>query len=88
MSVKHTRQAMDELSVEVERRFDKWGIQNHPPEIWLLIIAEELGEVANARLRGNKPAFENELFDLASAAMCAIIEGRQRTNDNENGEGR
>lgn len=38
--------------VESERRchLEKWGIQKHPPEVWLAILSEEVGEMAEALL--------------------------------------
>lgn len=33
---------------ERERQDKKWGIQQHPPAWWMLIIMEEIGEMAKA----------------------------------------
>ena len=33
---------------ERNRQDRKWGEQNHPPEVWLAILTEEVGEVAQA----------------------------------------
>jgi len=33
---------------ENQRQLDKWGIQDHTPESWLMFTSEELGETAKA----------------------------------------
>ena len=33
---------------ERKRQDEKWGIQNHPPEWWLAILMEEVGELSQA----------------------------------------
>lgn len=35
-----------DIQEERERQEKKWGTQNHKPEIWLTILAEEFGEVS------------------------------------------
>jgi NTP pyrophosphatase (non-canonical NTP hydrolase) len=33
---------------ECERQIEKWGIQDHEPETWLMYLVEEVGEIAEA----------------------------------------
>ncbi len=41
--------ALEDMVVnENQRQLDKWGIQNHSPEEWLMYATEELGETAKA----------------------------------------
>jgi hypothetical protein len=35
---------------ERERQDRKWGVQIHPPAIWLVILGEEVGEACKATL--------------------------------------
>lgn len=37
---------------EIARQYEKWGEQLHSPEMWMVIIQEEFGEVAQEVLRG------------------------------------
>ena len=38
------------IEAEGMRQDAKWGEQNHEPEVWLSILTEELGELAQAML--------------------------------------
>lgn len=44
---------MDEVLKERIRQNEKWGEQNHDPEIWCMILGEEVGEVNTAALEAN-----------------------------------
>jgi NTP pyrophosphatase (non-canonical NTP hydrolase) len=37
---------LDLVKTERKRQDAKWGKQNHTPQVWLTILAEEFGEVA------------------------------------------
>ena len=43
-----------DITIDVEeervRQQEKWGVQNHPIELWLAILMEEVGEAAQAFL--------------------------------------
>ena len=65
---------IERTETETEQRFEKWGLQNHTPETWLVILMEELGEAAQARLMNGKAEFREELYDIATAAICALVE--------------
>ncbi len=69
-----------------EREFQdvKWGPQNHGPEVWHLVISEELGEVAEAILTyrhylhtgkapdGVVPHMRAEAVQVAASAVAFI----------------
>jgi NTP pyrophosphatase (non-canonical NTP hydrolase) len=38
------------IRAEAMRQDAKWGEQNHDPEVWLAILTEEVGELAQAML--------------------------------------
>lgn len=65
---------IERTQAQTEQRFEHWGIQNHEPEKWLTILMEELGEAAKARLKNDRKAYKDELFDVAVAAVCALTE--------------
>lgn len=76
-----------ELKRERQRQQAKWGEQNLPPEIWLMIIGEEVGEANNAALEhflGNKKDladYRAELVQVAAVAVHAIESfDRQQAN--------
>ena len=41
---------IDEILAERRRQDEKWGEQNHDPAVWLAILTEEVGELAEAIL--------------------------------------
>ena len=41
---------LDAIWTESKRQDAKWGEQNHAPEVWLAILTEEVGELAQAIL--------------------------------------
>lgn len=61
-----------EVKTERERQDEKWGEQNHPVDTWVTIIAEELGEVARASLKGDGQGYRSELIQVAACAVAAV----------------
>lgn len=62
---------------EVYRQDCKWGEQNHDDEVWLAILMEEVGELAEAVLhkRFGGPAAEHveaEAVQVAAVAMQMV----------------
>jgi NTP pyrophosphatase (non-canonical NTP hydrolase) len=49
----------------------KWGEQNHEPEIWLAILTEEVGELAQAMLADRFSATEPGMHDSHHDSMEA-----------------
>lgn len=58
----------------------------HPPELWLVILAEEFGEVSKAVLNHDVNNYREELIQVAAVAMAAVenldrdIRGRHERN--------
>lgn len=42
--------ALDDINDERDRQDAKWGVQNHPASVWLTVLTEEVGELAEAVL--------------------------------------
>jgi NTP pyrophosphatase (non-canonical NTP hydrolase) len=66
-----------EVKAELLKQYSKWGIQNHTPEWWLVILGEEVGE-ANKAILENKLSksdiglYRDELIQVAAVALSAI----------------
>lgn len=60
------------INAELHRQSDKWGKQNHSPEVWLVILSEELGEASKAILEKDQLALIAELTQVAAVAISAI----------------
>jgi len=50
----------------------KWGVQNHTPLKWLVILGEEYGESCKAILEADTTAYREELVQTAAVALAAI----------------
>ena len=68
-----------DIKGELLKQLEKWGVQNHEPEYWLAILAEETGEYAEAILNHRHPGgmhpdkdMEDELIDVAASAIAAL----------------
>lgn len=48
-------QALVEVLAERKRQNEKWGVQNHPMPVWLAILSEEVGEMAQEILNVQYP---------------------------------
>lgn len=70
------------VAAERLRQNQRWGEQNHTPEIWLAILVEEVGEIARAMLeyRFNEAAKEDIGSELiqSAAVLHAIWESGRR----------
>jgi NTP pyrophosphatase (non-canonical NTP hydrolase) len=71
--------AIQRVMAERARQDAKWGEQNHEPGKWLLILAEELGEVAKSQLEGDRANYIKELVQSA-AVLVAWIECELRND--------
>ncbi len=60
---------VNRIETEQQRQYAKWGDQRHNPLYWLAIIAEEVGELAQAILKGDQQGAQEELTQIA--AVCA-----------------
>lgn len=54
--------------VEQDRQIAKWGAQDNPDMEWLVILAEEFGEVARAILERDPAGLTRELIQVAAVA--------------------
>lgn len=82
-----TQGVLGEVLAERQRQDAKWGAQNHAPEVWLMVLAEEVGEANQAAFEHLFPAFDKqasvrgprsladyrqELIQVAAVAVAAI----------------
>lgn len=67
-----TRIALQAVLAERGRQDEKWGVQTHAPNVWIAILAEELGEVAKSSLENNWTEYQLELIQLAAVAVAAF----------------
>lgn len=82
--------AVLDAMLERERQDEKWGQQNHDPEVWLAILVEEVGEWSEALLHAKfgGPAaggLRTEIIQVAAVAL-AIIECCDRNEWVKEGE--
>ena len=68
-----------EIAAEREAQDRQWGIQDHAPEHWLVILGEEFGEACEALLEGDLAAFRHELVQVAAVSV-AVIEALGRND--------
>jgi NTP pyrophosphatase (non-canonical NTP hydrolase) len=57
---------------ERKRQDAKWGVQNHRPELWLVILMEEVGEASEATLEMDWNAYREEMVQVAAVALAAV----------------
>ena len=63
---------MDEIAAERSAQDKRWGVQNHQPERWLMILAEEVGEANKAILEGDLQNYRVEMIQIAAVAVAAL----------------
>jgi ketopantoate reductase len=75
-----------EVAKELDRQEVKWGVQNHTPEHWFMILGEEVGEACTAALEckvatlyrqahlANDQAaqYRRECIQVAAVAMAMV----------------
>ena len=70
----------NKVAEERERQDKKWGIQDHNPEYWLIIMMEEVGEVAQT-LCGESvelDKLEGELIQVAAVCKAMWESGKRQ----------
>lgn len=75
------------IAAEVERQYQKWGLQDHPNYEWVAIAAEELGEVAKAAIdetRDNGEELNEEIVQLAAVCVSWLNSRQRRVEADEN----
>lgn len=71
------RRVLAAVIAERQRQDAKWGEQNHTPEKWFVILAEEFGEVARAIYEGDLKHAQTELVEVAAVAV-AMMQSMER----------
>lgn len=71
-----------EIQQERKRQDEKWGVQNHSPIKWVVILAEEFGEVAKGALESNTGNYREELIQVAAVAV-AMLESLDRQQQSQ-----
>ena len=64
-------EVLEEVMEERKRQDELWGEQNHDDGIWLAILVEEVGEVANDINERSKELRE-ELIQVAAVAVSWV----------------
>lgn len=91
MNVEMAGKFIQEICEERDKQDIRWGEQNHPPEVWLMILGEEVGEATRAALEAwaSDPVlyqtsrdmwlghYRAELVQVAAVAM-AMVESLDR----------
>jgi len=79
MMFQNKTMAINNIMYERTRQDQKWGEQNHRPEIWLMILGEEVGEANKAALEatvsGDYPTYlkyRDEMVHVAAVALAAL----------------
>ena len=76
-----TEKVLQEVAAERENQDKKWGVQDHQPVEWIVILGEEFGESSKAALeahfKGNKSTgnfddYRAELIQVAAVAVAAV----------------
>jgi len=82
MICEHSYQ-LKEIAAERERQDEKFGIQNHPDQVWNSILVEEIGEISRALNEINfsqdhaalelwKANLRSELIQVSAVAVAWI----------------
>lgn len=80
------QQLVNEILEERVRQDMKWGIQNHSPMEWIVILAEEFGEASKEALEehfgelsdsSGYQKYKKEVIQVAAVAL-AMLESLER----------
>lgn len=77
---------MDEILLQAiqderDRQDAKWGSQRKlPQEVWLTILVEEVGEVAESILERDETNYPVELVQVAAVAVAALESWNHRND--------
>jgi len=90
MNQKLTFKVLDDISNERINQYGKWGKQRHPYHVWLAILVEEVGEVAQALQKGSV-AYKSsdadnlykELIQVAAVATAIAEQVRELGDPDE-----
>jgi len=79
---------LQDIMEERARQDAKWGVQNHYPHTWLVILGEEVGEACQAAFEERFADYRKELTQVAAVALAAIECLDRKTEAATGGEGR
>ncbi len=60
---------IDQVLSERVRQDGKWGVQNHHPDYWYVVLGEEFGEVGRAICERDWDNYRVELIHVAAVAV-------------------
>lgn len=72
------KRVIDKVVKERDNQDERWGVRDQHPSIWLTILTEELGEVANEICEAAfnnedlSDNYEKELVQVIAVAMAAL----------------
>ena len=64
----------DEVEEEIAKQHEKWGVQNHSPAYWMIILMEEVGEACK-ELCGkgvDLKAYREEMVQVIAVDVSAL----------------
>lgn len=65
--------ALEAVLAERDRQDIKWGgSRNLHPQLWMPVVAAELGEANKAILKGDRDNYLEELVQTAASALAAV----------------
>ena len=65
-------QAVRDERAKQDAKWGKAAERNLPPQTWLTILMEEVGEAAKATLEGDPVNYAEELVQVAAVAVAAL----------------
>lgn len=84
-----TSKVLQDVATERSRQLAKWGEQEHDHGTWLMILTEEVGEVAQAMQKEKgwgKPTDSDDLYkELIHVAAVAVSIAEQVSRGEDDG---
>lgn len=69
----HRTEVFTMVERELKRQAFEWGRdRNLHPTLWALVLGEEVGEVSEAILKGERDNYPRELVQVAAVAIAAV----------------
>jgi NTP pyrophosphatase (non-canonical NTP hydrolase) len=72
-----------ELALRFNQKDMEWLGATYPPEVWYLILSEEVGELAKAMLGGKPEEVADEIYDVLVAGLGFLQEWTGEENTDE-----
>lgn len=64
--------ALSNVLLERQLQDNRWGVANHKPDKWIVILQEEIGEACKALLEGQPENYRDEMIQAAAVALAAV----------------